>query len=239
MFYKKAFDFVNASFNNNKTVANSIFSDYIENCYSFVFTKQKETEELSQSEELLDLPFPVVCIELLHGVLATNQTEEMLCFFAKEAFPGNVSFLTFIQDLATKDFIVKKVDKNTNKPAWDNLNGILKHYLDRLDIEKTAVDLKRNKEKVGVGSFKRFYKPKPIIYVFPKKYTSEIGAMSGKSLDFNHAFAVRGHWRKVDGIGKDRNGEYVVKGFTWVVPSVRNKDKGIVVKKTYVVDTLS
>ena len=40
-------------------------------------------------------------------------------------------------------------------------------------------------------------------------------------------------WRKVDGVGKDRDGAYTVRGQTWVSP--HTKGKGNLVKKSRVV----
>lgn len=41
--------------------------------------------------------------------------------------------------------------------------------------------------------------------------------------EHSHAFKVRGHWRKIDGVGKDRNGNYRIEGFTWVVDYVKGQ----------------
>ena len=37
-------------------------------------------------------------------------------------------------------------------------------------------------------------------------------------IDWSQRWEVRGHWRRLDAdsIGKDREGNYVVKGWTWV-----------------------
>lgn len=70
---------------------------------------------------------------------------------------------------------------------------------------------------------------RPIYYVlgkeeekYPKQYKKikPVGTLS-----FDHSFSVRGHWRRVaEGtIGKNRNGEYTVEGFTWVKEHVRGE----------------
>ena len=50
-------------------------------------------------------------------------------------------------------------------------------------------------------------------------------------LAFDHSFKVRGHWRKISphSYGKNRQGEYVVTGITWVKEHVRGE--GDLVKK--------
>jgi hypothetical protein len=47
---------------------------------------------------------------------------------------------------------------------------------------------------------------------------------------------VRGHWRKVNGIGKDRSGEYCVKEFTWVTEHDKGPDGKPLIRKTRIVD---
>ena len=70
---------------------------------------------------------------------------------------------------------------------------------------------------------------RPIYYVLgdkkenvTKKYNS-IKSM-GK-LEYSHSFKVRGHWRRIDekSLGKDRNGNYGVHGYTWVVEHIRGE----------------
>jgi hypothetical protein len=57
-------------------------------------------------------------------------------------------------------------------------------------------------------------------------------ALETHRVDWSHRWEVRGHWRKVDGIGKDSSGEYCVKGFTWVKDQERGKKGVPVTKKT-------
>ena len=66
---------------------------------------------------------------------------------------------------------------------------------------------------------------RPIYYVLGKKdyekKNYDIKAI-GK-LEYSHAFKVRGHWRRIDekSIGKDRNGDYKIEGFTWVTDYIK------------------
>lgn len=80
---------------------------------------------------------------------------------------------------------------------------------------------------------------RPIYYVLgdkkedvTKKYNS-IHSM-GK-LEYSHAFKVRGHWRRIDekSLGKDRNGDYGVHGYTWVTEYI--KGEGELTKKLRVI----
>lgn len=54
---------------------------------------------------------------------------------------------------------------------------------------------------------------------------------AGGVLDWSHRWEVRGHWRHVRGLGKDRAGDYIVAGYTWVKDFVKGpQDKPLVVK---------
>jgi len=50
---------------------------------------------------------------------------------------------------------------------------------------------------------------------------------------------VRGHWRKHEGIGKDREGIYGVEGFTWVSEHVRGPGNLPLVKKVRILEDIS
>lgn len=66
-----------------------------------------------------------------------------------------------------------------------------------------------------------------------KESTQPITA--GGKIDWSHRWEVRGHWRRVATVGKDRTGEYTVKGFTWVEQHTRGPDEAPLVVKTRVV----
>ena len=55
------------------------------------------------------------------------------------------------------------------------------------------------------------------------------------TLEYSYAFKVRGHWRRVDDktYGKDRNGIYNVKGYTWVTE--HTKGEGELAKRIRVI----
>lgn len=80
---------------------------------------------------------------------------------------------------------------------------------------------------------------KPIYYVLDKKEETEKRNYNRIKplghLAFDHSFKVIGHWRKISPhtYGKNRNGEYVVTGMTWVKEHVRGE--GDLIRKIRVV----
>ena len=76
---------------------------------------------------------------------------------------------------------------------------------------------------------------RPIYYVLDKeKYQKKNYNISPiTKLEYSHAFKVIGHWRKINGIGKDRKGNYHIDGFTWVNEYI--KGEGELIKRIRVV----
>lgn len=78
---------------------------------------------------------------------------------------------------------------------------------------------------------------RPIYYVMQKDLSEQISRniKSFSKLQPTHAFRVRGHWRRIDiqAIGKDRDGNYHIPGFTWVVDHI--KGKGELVDKVRII----
>jgi len=74
-----------------------------------------------------------------------------------------------------------------------------------------------------------------VVHIAPKKEIDSVTPVQpGKVIDWSHSWLVRGHWRRIKGIGKDREGNYCINGQTFVVP--HQKGTGEVVKKVRIVD---
>lgn len=87
--------------------------------------------------------------------------------------------------------------------------------------------------RVGFGQNKRTVRVSQIVHVVPKTESGEAVGIGGAKINWSHRWEVRGHWRKIDGIGKDRDNQYQVAGWTWVTPHI--KGEGVLVKKTRLV----
>ena len=81
---------------------------------------------------------------------------------------------------------------------------------------------------------------RPIYYVLGEKHEdtskkqAQIKAIG--NLEYSFSFHVRGHWRRIGEktLGKDRNGNYNVKGYTWITEYI--KGEGELVKRIRVVE---
>jgi len=110
--------------------------------------------------------------------------------------------------------------------------GCINSYSNVIGSEKV-----RQKFKIGSGKDKEFIKINQIVRIIPRREKDNATPVMGREVDFSHRFEVRGHWRRVNGVGKDRSGKYCVKGFTWVTPFVKGPEERPLVKKARILET--
>jgi hypothetical protein len=91
-------------------------------------------------------------------------------------------------------------------------------FLQQMKNKQTVMGKQKRSWKVK----KKKYVTKLVTYVTNKKYVQEV--KGHREIEWTHCFKVCGHWRKIAGVGKDRQGEYCVNGFTWVKPYEKNKE---------------
>lgn len=89
--------------------------------------------------------------------------------------------------------------------------------------------------RVGTGQDRRLLRVKNILHVAMKKERAAYEKKLGKEIDWTHRWEVMGHWRSVRSIGKDRTGNYTVKGFTWVNPHTKGPEEKRLIKKVRVI----
>ena len=225
------------------TTGQTMFDEYVREGHLFLFSPRKEEVNWDQAwtdqeEEPLDLPFPVTAIEVAGGWITSPAPGDKIqvhigLIIAQESAPKEYNFLHYSS--VNGQMVVSCVMKKTEPEEWASFNGLLKEFLKRLAQEKTGVESRPNKIKIGSGKSKEFWRPKPITHVTPVKYISEVKAVGGGVVDWTHRWEVRGHWRSVSGIGKDRDGNYNQSGWTWVKNHVKGPEKAPLIKKTYIV----
>jgi hypothetical protein len=98
----------------------------------------------------------------------------------------------------------------------------LKFWLNLLS--KGVLGVQEVEEVVHIPRADRIKKTKPhhinrIIHISASKNSTSPSGQH-RNIDWSHRWEVRGHWRRLDAdsIGKDRDGNYVVAGWTWVTP---------------------
>jgi hypothetical protein len=118
-----------------------------------------------------------------------------------------------------------------NPVAW-----VSQLFLDKLRHSDLGVEEVREKVKLGSGTGEKVFHPiRKIIRVAPKGQRASVLPAFSREIDWSHRWAVRGHWRRIGGLGKNRAGEYCVQGFTWVSDFVKGPEGAPLVEKVRVV----
>ena len=230
-------------------VASHDFLNLLKECHPFVFfpndTEGKHYPDPYEGE--LDTPFPVISIEVINHAISipapNTPIEEMVwisCLIVHEVQPKKYEFYASFQ---------RNIKKNNEIVRINGLLGPIKEeddhyvvfksfvaeYLNRLHKEKIGVTGRLENIKYKIGSEKKFLRPKNITYVSPVKYIQTTESNSHKNITWTHRWEVRGHWRKTSTIGKDRDGNYCVHGYTWVKPSIKGPQNSPLIKKSRLV----
>jgi len=87
----------------------------------------------------------------------------------------------------------------------------------------------RKKVKTGTGKSKKFVRIGNVV-VTRENHRLPESEFTATTKEFTHGWWVRGHWRKCQGLGNNRKGERVVKGFTWILPHTKKDELGLVNK---------
>lgn len=208
----------------------------------FVFTPKEQPEgpkEPGECEavEELDLPFKAISIEVLGAPITSPRITDELkitthSLYVIERKPKDyLIFIHITADNGADEVVLVKDDDH-------HFKVVVQSYLDRLAKEKEGVQTVREKLKVGSGHAKRFHTIRRLIYVTPKKQTESLTRSVGKPIDWSQRWMVRGHWRKVPTIGKDREGQYCVEGFTWVTEFTKGPEHLPLIPKVRLVKDL-
>lgn len=212
----------------NKRVEPFHFFECAEKSKVFVFSKKnKETEHLQElivDEEgntvymKLDAPFEVFSFEILGGCLTSPGPNE---------FPGYI-WCVMAYEIEPKKFAYYAlVSVNDQKLVMSTrtLDALCEAYINRLNDESQGEE-KVDKLTVLISKTKGKYehKIKKIIHIRPKKDQIKSNSETSNTIDWSHRWFVRGHWRVTEGLGKDREGNYCVEGFTWVKEHVKGPE---------------
>jgi hypothetical protein len=213
----------------------------IRDCHPFVFSDEESVfDEMANKivhgkigpieVDGIDTPFASFSIECLRGPLGrfTNPSgaQETWCVLVVETLPRRYQFLSLVRPASGGQWAVL---------ATNGEECLLRHYLNRLRFEATGLEQTNQSITTGTGKTKSRHKIRRIVHVRPSAPPSLDGDGHGH-IDWTHRFSVRGHWRVVSGLGKDRSGDYLVPGFTWVSEHIKGPEGLPFVKKTRFVE---
>jgi len=227
----------------DQKIATTEFFELIEKCQPFVFMNPNNpdgpklpAEEVDMDKyPKIDVPFELFSIEMLNGPITSprpgDETDVYIdCIvnreFAPEKHGQYVLVRQFLKQFGTPETEIVFLT-NTMRPT-------VKRYLDRLQVEKDGLQKIKERVKLGSGQTKRIHTFRKLVYVCPKKLiTKSLGGT--RNIDWSHRWSVRGHWRGITGIGKDREGNYCVQDNTWVNHYTKGPEDKPLIKKVRIV----
>jgi hypothetical protein len=223
---------------------------------------ESEVVEISKGIPL-DLPFPVCSFETVgsKGLISVPSNSDPAnlsvfhCFWICELTPvrylvaslearmrrtdwsldGKDYSLQGLTPLIWTEDVSKEAEVSPSLSTIRKLCQLVSGQKIGLDSEPVNVVVGKKRQR-RTGRRIELVKPLVVLHTSDKTNYRNVKAHSETgSVDWKHRWAVRGHWRKVQTIGKDRKGVYGVNGFTWVVPHTKGPEDMPFVNKTRVV----
>lgn len=209
-------------------------------------------KEKSKGSGILDnpLPFKVCCFETANGFATPVDPEtkqeysyDIVALAAIERDPLNWDIFMLVRGkmggknklklMHVNEVSTEGADETWFKALGAAIQGIL-HFLK--ETSRVALESKRMKIKVGKKKTREYAKIMGVVHVYGKtERAPTLVPVVGGTIDYSHRFEVRGHWRRVEGVGKNREGLYSVAGFTWISPFIKGNESLPFIKKTRVV----
>jgi len=199
-----------------------------------------EKEKYQERFDKIDLPFQTCFFEeTLSRVVLHNQSTVVnaaaRCIFVHEERPREYLYVMLLATGNTEIvsggmFNAARVERDELSLGGANALTIIRTFSRLVHSSKLGKDSHRPFIKVGTGKHKRTVRPSMVIRVAPKNDYEGVTPL-GSHIDWASRWEVRGHWRAISGIGKNRDGEYGVQNWTWVIPHVKGPEDKIVIKK--------
>lgn len=227
--------------------ANELFWHLVEKSQQFVITPTSGEPEsidfdwtgLSSERIQLDAPFETMSLELLDGDLTVPNPSSFIPSQRKE---GDVP--TWIHTVLTHEVAPRQFNYFVHLSLGERwkeehvlytgyaADPLVKRLIDRINTEQCGTEHVRQRIKISSGATKRVHTIRRIVHVRPKKIRTESQGVTGKQIDWTHRWWRRGHWRTVEGLGKNRSGDYCISGKTWVIEHTAGAPDAPVIKKT-------
>jgi len=249
-----------------KTRINSILKQPIQN---FIYHTPPKNHIFGDKEPIeLDLPFPTITLEFSLNKRITFHKEEwfftpvvidcdsetrqynnlIFILLVNEISPKNYEFIKFGCNL-NEEFNINYInsDPKINLPEdYNNCCEITNYFLKQFSTWKHGIENINEKIKFRFNGKKFIKKVKYIHHVSPRILPNNPADPTGYTIDWDHRWMVRGHWRGFyleDGvtinttkIGKDRESNQNVIGYTWIKEHIKggSNDKPLLIKPLHI-----
>ena len=212
------------------------FFDLAKECQPFVFARKNiiPTHIQVAEDETLDAPFRVFHIECDDGDLTVGFNPDHNGN-GQPISHVNISSV-LVEEVKPNEFIYycvayygQEFGKRLVKFSGEHAKGIdpiAIAFMSRLKKESWGHEKIRERTKIGTGASKQTITYRGVIHICPDKQAERYQeSIKTRKVDWNASWKVRGHWRRFEGLGKNRLGQYCVTGMTWVSDYVKgNKE---------------
>lgn len=196
--------------------------------WAFDSGNQDTVDRIWRGKDLLSPPFSTFSIELLNGAISSDYLDSdrscsisLLCVLVNETLPGVFDMYCLIKnDLGKFNVMKSDVYRRVICCYTESLNSKVLFS----EIVNTKIKLRRD----GINNFT----VNRIVRICDRKVVSSIKPEFSNKIDWSHRWLVRGHWRRCSNLGKDRNGDYCINGFTWVIDHEKGPEDVPIIYKT-------
>lgn len=181
------------------------------------------------------LPFPAISFEVSgRAFLGAADAEALsLVTIYREEAVGEISVCHWA--LTGKNHPGNQLQKDVfaclHGPAEVTDYSFLNAIIAQMRTAEVGRQKSSYRHRIGSGSERRLIKIPHVTYVRGRSAEQE-RVFPQRDINWTHRWEVMGHWRKVSGTGKDREGNYTVSGMTWVNNHIRGPDELELVRKT-------
>lgn len=195
-----------------------VFQSPLEFDYGSWFLDAANTAPKTNDQKILfpglqSAPFPVFSLECLNSPLYTYRDPKkdgliIWCIMAVEVRPLEFDFY-FLTGHEPSENVYWSRNESQSKIAEIYVSAIKTKLVFSESVDEN-LKLGGKERKTKTNTIRR------IIRICEKREAASVKPEFSKEIDWSHRWLVRGHWRKTDALGKDRNGDYCVAGYTWV-----------------------
>lgn len=161
--------------------------------------------------------------------IVINDLSKFPGYFSFCRIKGSLTYQAYIDDAASimesirEDFIKKE-----NLSAEDAMQKTLDFLAMYLNTINLGLSLKLRQKDIYIATKNKPLnhrnpqtKSAPFRFISTKKHITKYKEVTSEPLEWEHSWKVIGHWRNIKGVGKDRDGSYIVNGRTWINPCIK------------------
>lgn len=177
------------------------------------------------------LPFKTCAFEF-HGNNSIVRFDGNLisCILAEEIGPGKLNiYYSILQEDEHQMRIIECLNDNADNHVFHKIISVCLLAINEMSHgasdPNSFIRIKNSKGNKA----KKFIRK--VVHICPKLKSNTLATSHGIVINWSHRWEVRGHWRNIDGLGKDRSGEYCIMNKTWVIDHIKGPEDLPIIRK--------